>query len=106
MGDATTLAVKREKLLKRFNQMGVESERVLAVLERQSLDSIDLDDLANLIGIGAAIKDGELSIDNAFPPVRRERERGTVDLKYIKGQQRSEPRARPDRASGKQPENC
>jgi hypothetical protein len=67
VGDAKTLSVKRDKLFKRLNSMGVESERVLAALQKQSIESVDLEDLATLIGIGTAIKDGELAIDDAFP---------------------------------------
>jgi hypothetical protein len=67
-GDASTLSVKRDKVFKRLNSMGVESERVLAAIQKQSIESVDLEDLATLIGIGTAIKDGELTIDDAFPP--------------------------------------
>jgi hypothetical protein len=68
VGDATTLAVKRDKLFKRFASMGVEAERVLAALKKQSIESVDLEDLSTLIGIGTAIKEGELTIDDAFAP--------------------------------------
>lgn len=82
VGDATTLSVKREKLFKRFSSMGVETERVLAVLEKASIESVDLDDLTTLIGIGTAIKDGEQTVEEAFPPVRRER--GSVSISDFK----------------------
>jgi hypothetical protein len=67
VGDATTLSVKRDKMLKRLAAMGAETARVLATLGRQSVESIDLEDLANLVGLGTSIKDGDMTIEEAFP---------------------------------------
>lgn len=66
-GGASTLAQKREKVFKRFNSLGVSSERLLEFLEKSSIESVDLDDLAVLIGVGTAIRDGETTIDDVFP---------------------------------------
>ncbi len=67
IGTATTLSVKREKLFKRFDAMGVSAERVLKSLDKSSIENVDLADIEVLIGIGTAIKDGDQSIDDAFP---------------------------------------
>jgi hypothetical protein len=67
VGDATTLVARREKILKRFNSMGVDVARVLQAVGRETVEAIDLGDLETLIGIGTAIKGGDISIDEAFP---------------------------------------
>ena len=69
-GDQSTLAQKRDKVFKRFATMGVDRERVLAAVEKESTESVDLNDLAMLIGIGTAIKDQEVTIEEAFPLTR------------------------------------
>ena len=76
IGTATTLAVKREKMVKRLNAMGVTTPQILAKLGRTSVENMGLDDLETLIGLGTAIKDGDSTIEEAFfvadktPPLR------------------------------------
>ncbi len=67
VGNASTLSAKREKVLKRLNAMGADNPRILLTLGRTSIDTIDLGDLEVLIGLGTAIKDGDTSVDEAFP---------------------------------------
>jgi hypothetical protein len=66
VGDASTMQVKRDKIFKRFYSMGVEQDQILRVLGKESLESVDLEDLGNLIGLGTAIRDHEISIEEAF----------------------------------------
>ncbi len=47
----------------------LDQERVLSGLGKPSLDDVTLDDVAHLIGLGTAIKDGEQSVDEAFPEI-------------------------------------
>jgi hypothetical protein len=67
VGDASTMEKKREDLFARFQKMGISKERVLARLEKKGLEDIGLEDFEHLIGLGTAIKNGELSIEEAFP---------------------------------------
>lgn len=66
VGDAKSLEDHRAKVLKRFAQMGVSIHQILHVLGREMVEMIDLDDLQILIGLGTSIKDGLLTIDEAF----------------------------------------
>lgn len=66
IGDAKTLADRRAKAVEMFAKMGVIKDRVLAKLGKRSIEDIDLSDLEELIGIHTAIKEGDLSIDEAF----------------------------------------
>jgi hypothetical protein len=65
-GDVSTLQVKRDKIFKRFYAMGVDKERILNVLSKESVESVDMEDLGLLIGLGTSIKDKELTIEQAF----------------------------------------
>lgn len=69
VGDAKTLASRRQAVLGWINKAGAEPARVFARLGITNADEIDLDHLETLTGIKTAIKDNELTIDDAFPPV-------------------------------------
>jgi hypothetical protein len=66
VGDAKTLATRRTELFARLNKMSIPNERILARLDRKGIDDVGLEDLETLIGLGTAIKNRELSIDEAF----------------------------------------
>jgi hypothetical protein len=68
VGDVTTLANKRAEWLKAFQAYGVDEKRILAVLGVGSMADVGIDELAKLRGIFNAIKDGEITPENAFPP--------------------------------------
>lgn len=84
-GNVSTLAAKRDKFFKRFYAMGVDKERILRVVGKEAIESVDLEDLSLLAGLGTAIKDKEITIEEAFsipaeeaeepPPVRRQKVR-------------------------------
>lgn len=67
IGDAQTLVSRRAKMVDHFKKLGIPVELVCARIEKQSVDDITLDDLGVLIGLATAIKDGEISLDEAFP---------------------------------------
>lgn len=68
VGDAKTLSDRRIRCVEAFGKMGVSKEKLLARMEKKSVDDITLDDLEVLIGLHTAIKDGDTSIDEAFNP--------------------------------------
>jgi hypothetical protein len=73
VGDAKSFAANRRAYIDRLKQMGVvEEERIYAVLEVRKLDDILPEHLETLIGLANAIKDGEATIEDLFPPVKRE----------------------------------
>jgi hypothetical protein len=67
IGNAQTLASRRANVMDYFGKMGATPDRVLAAIERAAIEDITLDDLAKLKGIATSIKEGDLSVDNAFP---------------------------------------
>lgn len=68
VGDVKSLAAKRTAVVDRLKQMGVTEDRIFSVIDARKIDDIDLSKLEVLIGLGTAIKDGEVTLEQAFPP--------------------------------------
>jgi hypothetical protein len=66
MGDQATLNTRRTDMLKAYSGIGIVEEQILRSLERESVADIDLDDIATLAGYWTAIKDGQISAQEAF----------------------------------------
>jgi hypothetical protein len=66
VGDVTTLTNRRAKIIERFVKYGIDEQQILAKLGRPSVADITLDDIEVLIGMGTAIKDGEITPEEAF----------------------------------------
>lgn len=67
VGDATTLADRRSKMLGHFQKLGVKDDRLFAAMGVKGLEEIDLEKLGILKGMATAIRDGDLAVDDAFP---------------------------------------
>lgn len=67
VGDITTLAERRTKMLQKFAAFGVNEKRVCASVGKAGVDEIGLNELETLIGVHNAIRDGEQTVDEAFP---------------------------------------
>lgn len=67
IGTAETLANRRAKMLDYFQKMGVTAERVYEVLGVGGVEDITLDHVGTLRGLATAIKDGDTTVDEAFP---------------------------------------
>lgn len=67
VGDVKAIGERRVSVTNRLMQMGATMERILAALGRTDLETITAEDLEKLIGLGTAIKDGQTTVDEAFP---------------------------------------
>ena len=67
IGNASTLAENRAKLLDRLAKMGVDQARVLHALGKPGVEDIGLEDIETLIGYRTAIKEGVKTVDELFP---------------------------------------
>ena len=65
-GSETDLIERRDKMLKWFSFRGVKYDQMLALLEKASVDQLDVDDVAYMSGIANAIRDKELTVEEAF----------------------------------------
>lgn len=66
IGDATTLVKKRTEALSYFQKMNVRLETILTFLGVEGEEDIGLDELTLLKGTATRIKDGTVSVDDAF----------------------------------------
>jgi len=74
-GDIKTLSSRRALAIKAFGVMGVTPDRVFAALGVQGEGDINLDHLLTLNGARAAIKNGEVTVEEAFPVAAKPGER-------------------------------
>lgn len=69
VGDARTLVDRRGEALQRLQKGGVTVERVLARVQKPTVEDIGLEELEQLVGLISSVRAKELAIDEAFPPV-------------------------------------
>jgi hypothetical protein len=69
IGDLTTLADRRSKMLEKFAAIGVNQKQIVASVTKKGIEEIGLDELETLIGVFNAIKDGDQTVEEAFAPV-------------------------------------
>lgn len=65
-GGGKPIQEKRELLVGAFARLGVDIARVLARVERASVDDLSLQDIEILIGLGTRVKQGE-AVNDIFP---------------------------------------
>lgn len=66
-GDVKTLSERRDRAMKAFAAFGVTPEQVFAVLGLRGLDDVTLEHMPVLLGMHAALKSGEATVEEMFP---------------------------------------
>lgn len=74
IGNAKTLETKRADMVAYFGKMGLKPERVFAAVGKKALEDVGLEELGILKGLATAIKDGDTTIEEAFPLPPNEKE--------------------------------
>lgn len=74
VGDTKSASIltKVTEVFAKLGKMGIDKERILQYYERPTLNDITADDLRSLIGVGTAIKDKMISIDEVFSMAKEE----------------------------------
>lgn len=100
VGDQTTLANKRAKLIARFAHYGVSEAQVLAKLGRPSLEDVTLADIEILFGYGTALKEGDTTPEALFAPAGSTPVGAAIDKlnDEIKGGEKAKPAAKGKKA--------
>jgi len=78
VGDAKTFGGIRDAYFLRLEKLGVSRERVLAAIEKRSIELVDQADLETIIGLATSVKDGNQTYEEAFPPVGSTEAQGRV----------------------------
>jgi hypothetical protein len=67
LSSKNALITKRTEIITRFKEAySVTEKEILSVLNKQSIDNITIEDIAFLIAIGTALRDGDTTVDEAF----------------------------------------
>ncbi len=67
IGDAKSLSQTREKVIGRLKQMGAIEANIYHLLGVKKIDEVTTEHVETLIGLGTAIKDGNITVESAFP---------------------------------------
>lgn len=68
VGDSKSLSTRRDEVLARLAKLGADKDRVLGALGLQGVEDIGMAELEHLIGMGTALKSGDVQLDEVFPP--------------------------------------
>lgn len=93
LGDAKSLQARRNAVMQWVTKLGIDVARVFAALEIVGEEDIGADHLMLLTGLKNAIKDGDTSIDDAFPPVGHNPDGAPKFVPKTKVEPKSEPKA-------------
>lgn len=80
ISDKAKLIAKRKQVLDTFNETyNVTEQEVLKAIGKASVEHITSEDIVTLIGIGQAIKDGDVTIDETFRAKKEKTSNATQD---------------------------
>lgn len=71
IGDAVTLVTRRQKVLEWAAKIGVPNDRVFSALGVKGVEEIGLEQLETLTGLKTAIKEGDVTVPEAFPEIEK-----------------------------------
>ena len=66
VGDQKTVNSKVQDVFDKLVKMGIEKQKILDYYERKSIAEITSEDFKSLIGVGTAIKEGYIKIEDVF----------------------------------------
>ena len=109
IGDSTTLTERRTKAMAWVNTLGIELSRVFLAIGVKGESEIGLEQLETLIGLHTAIKEGDMTPEQAFPATGDEQPaRGqSAEIKLPTARKKREPKVEekaPDTHPELQPE--
>lgn len=68
VGDQKTINVKVTEIFDKLVKMGLNKDEILEYYGRKSLAEITADDYRSLVGVGVAIKEGHIKVEDVFKP--------------------------------------
>jgi hypothetical protein len=82
---ALPIAERRDLAVKKFAELGVKEETLLAHLKIKSREEMTEDNIGELIGIFNSISDNEMAIDEAFGGAKKQEEKPSVGEALLDG---------------------
>lgn len=81
VSDEQKLGAKRKQVFdKLMGQFNVTEAEILGAIGKASINYIDAEDIADLIGIGTAIREGDTTVDEAFRKAKNGKENVSGDI--------------------------
>ena len=75
IGEASTLKERREAMLADFMKMGVTGQMIFDLLSVKGIEDVGGEEMLTLKGLFTAIKDGDTTVDQAFPTASAEKKK-------------------------------
>lgn len=69
-GNAQSFTQKRTGWIAHFNKMGVTTERILAAVNKLTIEDMDQDSIITLAGLNTSVRDEGFDLDEAFPLIK------------------------------------
>ncbi len=98
VGDAKTLDQRRGETVARLQRGGIAIERILARIEKPSVQDIGLGELEVLVGLISSMRSQEITPDEAFPEVDKGEARASALSAAVKGKRDELPPKAPSSA--------
>jgi hypothetical protein len=93
-GDAKSMEFRRQAVMTWVNKLGIDTARVFAALGVVGESDITTEHLTTLTGLKTAIKDGDIKIEEAFPPITEDTGE-TVKPDFLKKKAQDKPAETP-----------
>ena len=77
-GDQKTVNSKVAEIFDKLVKMGLDKQKILDYYEHKTMNEFTIDDCRSLIGIGTAIKEGHIKIEEVFKALETEEEGQTA----------------------------
>lgn len=82
IGESMTLETSRAKMIQYYQSIGVDEKQILDYLSVTKIDEIDIDMVIELRGLATALKDGQITKEEAFAPKVDEKKAAEVEKKF------------------------
>jgi len=83
-GDTETIDARRAKVLAWIGKLNIDADRVYNALGIESEKDLTVDLIQNLVGVHTAIRDGDTTVDEAFPPIKDESKPAGAGIEALK----------------------
>jgi hypothetical protein len=66
VGNQETFPLKRKAIFERIAKLGISKEKIFAFYKKKAIEEFTPENMEEIVGIGSAIKEGQMKIDEAF----------------------------------------
>ena len=108
-GNVQTMDKRKAELQAWLKEAGISNERMFAVINVKGYADMGIDQLLQMAGLKTAIECGDITIDEAFPPIESEKKTdakkgGVAGLKdELKGKKTEPPKSQPAKTQSQAP---